>query len=111
MWGNIAAGLQLVAAMGVLIGAGILLHVADGSCADLQPLDRNTLLTLQPGEVNANHGEEIVIDNKRYVMSPSVTIMDDEGRSRDLKSVVPGTQVRFRLRQGTIDLLVMMLPR
>jgi hypothetical protein len=72
---------------------------------------RASLLLLQLGEVTANPGGELVIDHKRYPVSPSVIVTDDEGRPRDLKELVPGTPVRFHLRNDKIDQLVMMLPR
>lgn len=70
-----------------------------------------SLAMLPQGEVMANNGQEIFIDNTRYLMLPSVLVTDDEGRPRDLKEFVRGTQVRFHLRKDKIDQLIMMLPR
>ncbi len=104
--------LSIRGTVGVLIMAGVLLGVAEGSRADTQGPDiRATLIMLQPGEVTANYGTEILIDNKRYTVLPSVTVSDDEGQPRDLKEAVPGTQVRFHLRKDGIDQLVIMMPR
>jgi hypothetical protein len=81
---------------------------ADPGSGDL----RASLVMLQPGEVTANNGGgDLVIDNQRYMVLASVTVMDDEGRPRNINELVPGTQVRFRLRNEKIDQLVMMLPR
>lgn len=70
-----------------------------------------SLAMLQPGEVTANQGGDILIDNKRYSVLSFAIVTDDEGKPRDLKEFVPGMQVRFHLRSDKIDQLVMMLPR
>lgn len=111
MWGKVAVALQMVAITGVLSTAGVLLDAVDGRCADPQPMDMKTLATLQPGEVNANHASDIIINNTRYSVLPSATVMDDEGNQRDLKEVVPGTFVRFHVRKDQIDTIVVILPK
>lgn len=111
MWGKVAFALRMVATMGALVGTGLLLDAVDGSCADLQPIDRNILVTLQLGVVSANHGQEIFIDNRRYSVLPSATVTDDEGNPRDLKEVVPGTFVRFHVRKDQVDTIVVILPK
>jgi hypothetical protein len=86
--------------------------VADGYADPASGDPRASLLLLQPGEVTANNGGgDVVINNHRYMALPSVTVTDDEGRPRELKEVVPGTQVRFHLRGEKIDQLVILLPR
>lgn len=97
---------------GILSGLFFLFPgLVEESLADPQNIDIRTLVTLQTGEVNTNQGQELVIDHKRYMVSSSATIMDDEGRLRDLKEIIPGAQVRFRLRNERIDYIVIMLPR
>jgi hypothetical protein len=98
-------GAVLVLAMALLSGA------AEPSAADQQNFDKAMLVTLQHGEVTANHGDELVINNARYSVLPSALITDDEGRQRMLKDFMPGTQVRFHVKQGSVDQLVMMLAR
>jgi hypothetical protein len=101
----------LVGIIGVLTVAGVLWGMVEESHADPQGLNMTTLSMLQPGQVNANHGQVLVIDNKQYPVSPSVIVTDDEGRTRNLNEVVSGTQVRIHLRNDQIDQLVIMLPR
>jgi hypothetical protein len=96
----------IIGAMSFMLLGGV-----DGNCADVQPVDRNFLLTLKQGEVTANNGEELLIDNIRYAVLPTATVTDDEGRSREWKQVIPGAQVRFQLQQNKIVQLVIMLPR
>ena len=98
----------------VLIGMAmaVLFGVAEPRAADPQNLNvRAMLATLEPGEVTANHGEELVINNVRYSVLSSATVTDDEGNPRNLKEFIPGIQVRFHLKKGSIDQLVLMLPR
>lgn len=97
-----------------ILGALVILFLSRIQQAHAEPETANekaSLAMLQPGEVTANQGENILIDNKRYSMLPSAIVRDDEGRPRDLKEFVPGMQVRFHLRNDKIDQLVMMLPR
>lgn len=71
-----------------------------------------SLAMLQLGTVTTNQeGGDLFIDDKRYSVLPSAIVSDDEGQPRALKEFVRGTLVRFHLRNGTIDQLVLMLPR
>ncbi len=107
---EVIARICLIAALSV----GILLfwgHM-QAAYAELDVANlKASLPMLQQGEVTANNGQDILIDNNRYPVLPSVLVTDDEGRPRDLKEFVRGTQVRFHLRNNKIDQLVMMLPR
>lgn len=71
-----------------------------------------SLSMLQLGTVTTNQeGGDLFIDDKRYAVLPSAIVTDDEGQLRALKEFIRGTLVRFHLRNGTIDQLVLMLPR
>lgn len=82
------------------------------ACAEQDTVNAKASLTmLQQGEVMTTQDGEIIIDNTRYPLMPTAVVADDEGRPRDLKEFVPGTQIRFHVRNVKIDQLVMMLPR
>lgn len=62
------------------------------------------------GEVTGKRENVIRIDSKEYPFLADVIVKDQNLTPRDLKDVVPGTQVMFHLKQGRIDQIIILLP-
>ena len=62
------------------------------------------------GEVTDKRENVIRIDSKEYSFGAGVIVKDQNLTSRDLKDVVPGTQVMFHLKQGRIDQIIILMP-
>lgn len=71
----------------------------------------NFMANFLSGQVTANQGNDIQINNKNYPLQQGVTIIDDEGKPRDLKDLPPGAEVKFHLKNGQIDQIVLILPK
>ena len=68
-------------------------------------------VTLIAGEVTAIRHDELSIDGKDYSLVTGATVVDDTGRFRELNDFVPGTQVKYQLKSGKIDLIVLIMPK
>ncbi len=67
--------------------------------------------TLLSGVVTGKTASGIQIDNKTYLLAPKVTVKDEDGRVMSLEDLVPGVEVRFHLKRGKIDRIIVILPR
>ncbi len=69
------------------------------------------LAGFQSGQVTGKQGATLEMDNKNYQLTPGVSVKDDEGRQKELSDVVPGVEVMFHLKQGSIEKLALVLPK
>lgn len=82
-----------------------------GGVSALAQSEGKDLTDYLSGQVTAVHGGHIVIDGKEYALDADVTVIDDDGRPRTLKDFEVGSPVRFHLKRGRIDVLVLILPK
>lgn len=68
-------------------------------------------INFQSGMVSNVSSNQIRINETNYPLDAHVTVSDDEGHPRDLKAVAPDSQVRYHVRHGHIDQIVIMLPK
>lgn len=66
--------------------------------------------SFERGEVTGKRERALLINNKEYSVLTDVTVKDTASTSRALSDVVPGMEVRFHLRQGRIDQIIIILP-
>jgi hypothetical protein len=66
---------------------------------------------LRVGQVTYKRNDAIYIDQLAYELHGDVMLKDDEERPRQLKDFETGSEVRFRLKQGRLALLVLILPK
>jgi hypothetical protein len=107
-WAGALFGVALIiVALAVLIAGGGLVHTADAQTT------QDPAISYKFGEVTANRGTTIQIDNQDYVLLDDAAITDDAGKPRDRKELVPGTDVKFHVsaRRGGIDQIIMILPK
>ena len=66
----------------------------------------------QSGVVTSLLGSRIEINNIPYRLHKQVIVTDDdEGAVRSLKDLGPGARVRFHLKRGQVDRIILQLPR
>ena len=63
------------------------------------------------GMVTEVHQTSIAIDNKTYGLKPEIVIVNDQGQSIEIESVAPNSEVKFHVKEGRIDKMVVSLPR
>jgi cytochrome oxidase Cu insertion factor (SCO1/SenC/PrrC family) len=99
-----------------IAGALLLLLIACAAVpwamtAAMAQTEGKDLTDYRSGQVTAVHGSRIVIDGREYELDADVTVVDDDGKSRTLKDLEAGSPVRFHLKRGRIDVLVLILPK
>ena len=107
--GWIGYGLTLTVAVG-LVG-GLSLVTSQTAWADEPASPMPAPVPLTPGEVTANRGEALYIDGNEYPLAVGVMVSDDYGSQKEVKDFVPGTYVKYHLKSGKIDIIVMILPK
>lgn len=63
------------------------------------------------GMVTAVYEASIDIDSKNYGLKPNVMIVNEQGQPIEMGSVMPNSEVKFHLKEGLIDKMMVILPR
>lgn len=79
--------------------------------AQTSKLPSFVVASFTPGKVTDIQGKTIQINGKNYELKPDVVIQDHEGISIEPAGLVPGLDVKFHLKEGQIDQMVIMLPK
>jgi hypothetical protein len=66
---------------------------------------------LQSGMVTSVNSGQIRVNDTNYPLDAAVSVSDDEGHPRDLKVVVPETQILYHIHRGHVDQIVIVLPK
>jgi hypothetical protein len=53
----------------------------------------------------------IEIDGRMYSLKTGVVVVNEQGREIELGSVVPQSEVKFHVKEGQIDKLLVILPQ
>lgn len=67
--------------------------------------------TMQTGMVTSVNSGQIRVNDTNYPLDTAVSVSDDEGHPRDLKAVVPETQILYHVHRGHVDHIVVVLPK
>ena len=65
----------------------------------------------QSGVIDEVQGSTIRIDGRSYVLKSSVQAVDHKGRPLEPNQLVPTSEVKFHLKEGHIDKMVVKLPQ
>lgn len=65
----------------------------------------------QSGVVDEVQGSTIRIDGRSYVLKAAVMVMTHEGEPLELDRIIPTSLVKFHLKEGHIDKMVVTLPQ
>ena len=95
--------------VGLLLLGSLQLSVVPGVSA--QKPTPGSITSLPSGQVTAQRVDEIQISNRNYPLDPNVVVIDDAGSPSNLKDLKPGDLVRFHLRQGRVDRIILIIPK
>ncbi|MCC2640438.1 MAG: exported protein of unknown function [Nitrospira sp.] len=65
----------------------------------------------QSGVIDEAQGSTIRIDGRSYVLKSDVAVVNHEGEPLALDRIIPTSLVRFHLKEGRIDKMVVKLPQ
>ena len=65
----------------------------------------------QSGVIDEVQGSTIRIDGRSYVLKSMVVVVNHEGESLELERIIPTSRVKFHLKEGHIDKMVVTLPQ
>lgn len=65
----------------------------------------------QSGVIDEVQGSSIRIDGRSYVLKSAVVVLTHEGEPLEIERIIPTSLVRFHLKEGHIDKMVVTLPQ
>ena len=65
----------------------------------------------QSGVIDEVQGSTIRIDGRSYVLKSAVVVVDHEGEPLEIERIIPTSLVKFHLKEGHIDKMVVTLPQ
>ena len=65
----------------------------------------------QSGVIDDVEKSSIRIDGRTYVLKPAVLVVTHEGEALELERIIPTSRVKFHLKEGHIDKMVVTLPQ
>lgn len=102
--------LALLVGLGAAIG-GIPIGGLHEGLAQTSGFSSQAVAGFTPGQVTAVQGKTVQINGKNYELKANVVIQDEEGKPMEPGEIVPGAEVKFHLKEGQIDQMVLILPK
>ena len=65
----------------------------------------------QAGVIDEVQGSTIRIDGRSYVLKSAVVVVNHEGELLEIERIIPTSLVKFHLKEGHIDKMVVTLPQ
>ncbi len=65
----------------------------------------------QSGVIDEVQGSTIRIDGRSYVLKSAVVVVNHEGEPLEIERIIPTSLVKFHLKEGHIDKMVVTLPQ
>ena len=65
----------------------------------------------QSGVIDDVQGSSVRIDGRSYVLKAAVLVVTHEGEPLQLERIIPTSRVKFHLKEGHIDKMVVTLPQ
>lgn len=88
--------------------------LSSASFADGEPAQEAMLFStagFQSGVIDEVQGSTIRIDGRSYVLKSAVVVVTHEGEPLALERIIPTSLVKFHLKEGHIDKMVVTLPQ
>lgn len=104
---NLSGGLRMIVV--ILALSGMNWEVAVGLCQTVSP---PVTVGYRSGQVTeVRPPSSIEIDERSYTLKTDITILDDEGEPLEFARILPTSLVKFHLKEGQIDKMVVRLPQ
>lgn len=97
--------------LGGLTIAGVPIGGLHEGLAQISGFPPQAVASFTPGQVTAVHGKSVQINGRNYELKTGVVIQDEEGKPMEPAEIVPGAEVKFHLKEGQIDQMVLILPK
>jgi hypothetical protein len=98
-------------AVAALLLAIVLVSFKTDVSAEEQGLLSLITVGLQNGMVTAVQERSVEIDSRNYPVKETALIVNDQGTPIEFSSVAVNSEVKFHLKEGQIDKMVVSLPR
>jgi hypothetical protein len=66
---------------------------------------------LPEGEITAVGSTTVDVAGRLYGLHPKLTIVSDEGQPMEFKQLRPGLVIQYHVKEGTLDRIIVLLPR
>lgn len=109
--GGVLNGMVALLVLGGLTIASVPIGGLHEGWAQTSGFPSAVVASFTPGQVTAVQGKTIQINGKNYDLKPDVVIQDEEGQPVEPAGIVPGAEVKFHLKEGQIDKMVLILPK
>ncbi|MBL8041934.1 MAG: hypothetical protein JNL86_03340 [Nitrospira sp.] len=98
-----------------IVGLVMLVPVgSDSVYADTEQSQEAMLFStvgFQSGVINEVQGSTIRIDGRTYVLKATVVVVTHKGQPLELERIIPTSLVKFHLKEGHIDKMMVTLPQ
>lgn len=85
--------------------------VAGSETEQAQEVSLFSTVGFQSGVIDEVQGSTIRIDGRTYVLKPAVLVLTHEGEPLELDRIIPTSRVKFHLKEGHIDKMMVTLPQ
>lgn len=102
-----------VIALAILMVGGALCSTTEGlvTAAWADEPNLSQLGNLPEGEITAVGTTSLDVAGRFFGLHPKLTIVSDEGKPMELKQLRPGLIVQYRVIEGLLDRVVVLIPR
>lgn len=66
---------------------------------------------LPEGEITAVGATTLDVAGRFYGLHPKLTIVSDEGKPMELSQLRPGLVIQYHVKEGTLDRIIVLIPR
>ena len=101
----------------LLVVLGLLTLMSVGSrsvCAEPEQSQESMLFStvgFQSGVIDEVQGSTIRIDGRTYVLKAGVLVVTHKGQPLEVERIIPTSLVKFHLKEGHIDKMMVTLPQ
>ena len=103
-----------IAMLGLLTLGQTMPSVLSSSSAETEQVPevmRFSTAGFQAGVIDEVQGPSIRIDGRSYVLKSAVVVLTHEGEPLEIERIIPTSLVKFHLKEGHIDKMVVTLPQ
>ncbi len=101
----------IVVALGLLALMQVVPFVSTVGFAQTEIVMPFSTAGFQSGVIDEVQGSTIRIDGRSYVLKSAVLVVNHEGEPLELERIIPTSLVKFHLKEGHIDKMVVKLPQ
>ena len=100
--------------LALMLAVGMIFSVVVAGADEIDPksiLPQIPKTDMKSGQITAKSEQSVEIDGRDYAFQKNVVFADDEGEWREWVEFKKRDEVRFHLKQGQIDYLILVPPK